>query len=63
MAARAARWPPETACGIGIAGGIADGMVGAVDGDGLFIGFGCSETQRKPHLGQNLDLCGKSSRQ
>jgi hypothetical protein len=38
-------------------------MVGAVDGADLLIGFGCSTTQRKPHLGQNLDLCGRTSRQ
>jgi hypothetical protein len=38
-------------------------MVGTVGATGLLIGFGCSTTQRKPHLGQNLDLCGRSSRQ
>ena len=37
------------------------GLAGPVGGTGWVVGPGCSDIHRKPHLGQYLDLCGRTS--
>jgi len=58
------------ACGVGCGGGVwalgavvACGLADVVGGTDWVAELCCSETQRKPHFGQYLDLLGRGSRQ